>query len=67
MSFCGRSKSVWGKKAPALTLPQMRTLLEVVLPLRKYTIEDVIELIAWVQQRNHRAYVSHKKRRATEG
>ena len=31
-----------GKKAPALTLPQMRTLWEVVLPLRTYTIEDII-------------------------
>jgi hypothetical protein len=61
------SKSVWGEKAPALTLPQMRTLLEVVLPLRKYAVEDVIELIAWVQRRNHRAYWSHKKRRETEG
>jgi hypothetical protein len=44
----------------------MRTLLEVVLPLRKYAVEDVIELVAWVQRRNHRAYWSHKKRRETE-
>jgi hypothetical protein len=27
----------------------------------------VLELVAWVQQRNHRAYLSHKKRRETEG
>jgi hypothetical protein len=46
---------------------QMRTLLEVVLPLRTYTIEDVLKLVAWVQRRNHRAYLSHRKRRETEG
>jgi len=34
-------------------------LLEVVLPLRIYTIADILELVAWVQGRNHRAYLSH--------
>jgi hypothetical protein len=56
-----------GEKAPALTLSQMRTLLEVVLPLRTYTVEDVLTLVAWGQRRNHRAYLSHRKRRETEG
>jgi hypothetical protein len=28
---------------------------------------DVLELVAQVQQRHHRAYLSHKKRRETEG
>jgi hypothetical protein len=41
-------------------------LLEVVLPLRVYTIEDIVELVAWVQGCNHRAYLSHRKRRETE-
>jgi hypothetical protein len=41
-------------------------LLEVVLPLRVYTIEDILELVAWVQGRHHRAYLSHRKRRETE-
>ena len=41
-------------------------LLEVVLPLRAYTIEDILELVVWVQRRNHRAYLSHRKRRETE-
>jgi hypothetical protein len=45
----------------------MRALLEVVLPLRTYTIEDVLTLVAWVQRRHHRAYLSHRKRRETEG
>ena len=45
----------------------MRTLVEVVLPLRQYTIADVLALVAQIQRRNHRAYLSHKKRRETEG
>ena len=52
-----------GKKAPALTVSQLRTLLEVVLPLRTYTIAGVLELVAWVQKRNHQAYRAHRTRR----
>lgn len=37
-----------GKKAPALTESQLRRFLEVVLPLRTYTIQETLELIAWV-------------------
>jgi hypothetical protein len=54
------------KKAPALTVSQLRIILDVVLPLRTYTIEEVLAWIAWVQQRNHRAYLAHRKRRETE-
>src|SRR2546421_9947732 len=46
---------------------QLRTLLEVVLPLRTYTIEGVLELIAWVQQRNYQAYRAHRARRQEDG
>ena len=35
--FLWHLKCAWGKKAPALTVSQVRTLLEVVLPLRTYT------------------------------
>ena len=42
-------------------------LLEAVLPLRAFMIEDVLDLVAWVQRRNHCAYLSHRKRRETEG
>ncbi len=51
--FLWHLKRHWGKKAPALTGSQLRTILEVVLPLRTYTIERVLEFIAWVQKRNH--------------
>lgn len=56
-----------GKKTPALTVSQLRRILEVVLPLRTYTIAEVLALVTWVQRRNHRAYLAHKKRRETEG
>jgi hypothetical protein len=52
-----------GQKAPAITLPQMRTLLEVVLPLRVFDIEDVIEKVRWIQKRNHLAFLAHKNKK----
>jgi SRSO17 transposase len=56
-----------GKKAPALTVSQLRRLLDAGLPLRTVTVDGVLELVAWVQRRNHRAYLAHRKRRETEG
>jgi hypothetical protein len=56
-----------GKKAPALTVAHLRLLLAVVLPLQTYRIADVLEVIAWRQRCHHRAYLSQKKRRETEG
>ena len=56
-----------GKKAPALTVSQLRMLLEVILPLRTYMVADALELVVWVQRCNHRAYMSHRKRRQTTG
>jgi hypothetical protein len=46
---------------------QLRLLLAVVLPLRTYRIADVLEIIAWRQRCNYRAYLSQRKRRETEG
>ena len=56
-----------GKKAPALTVSQLRLLLAVILPLRAYTVVDVLTLVAWIQRCNHRAYLSHRKRREIDG
>jgi len=56
-----------GEKVPALTVSQLRVLLAVVLPLHVYTIAEVLALIAWVQWRNHSAYLSHRKRWEAEG
>jgi len=46
---------------------QLRRLFQVVLPLHAYTIEESLAFVAWVQRRNHRAYLAHRKRRETEG
>jgi len=54
------------KKAPALTVSQVRRLLEVVLPLKVIQADEVLQLIAGMQQRQHRAYLSHRKRRLRE-
>jgi hypothetical protein len=32
-----------------------------------YTIEEVLALVAWVQQRNHQAYRAHRVRRQEDG
>ena len=65
--FSGTCRSVWGKKAPALTVSQLRRFFEVVLPLHAYTIEESLAFVAWVQRRHHQAYLAHRKRRETEG
>ena len=65
--FLWHLKLKLGEKAPALTVSQLRMLLDVVLPRRALMLEDVLKLVAWVQRRNHGAYRSHKKRRASEG
>ena len=44
-------------------MSQLRILIEVVLPLRQYDIEATIDMVKWIQQRNHRAYLSHRKKR----
>ena len=45
-----------GKKAPALTVPQLRTA----------TMDDMLELVAWVQPCNHRASLAQRKRQESE-
>jgi hypothetical protein len=38
----------------------------VVLPLKVFQADDVLQLVAGMQQRQHRAYRSHRKRRLHE-
>ena len=66
ISFCGISRCGWKKKAPALTISQVRRLLEVVLPLKVFHEDEVRRYVAGMQQRQHRAYLSHRKRRLHE-
>jgi hypothetical protein len=65
--FLWQLKLRLGKKAPALTVSQLRIILDVVIPLRRYDIPDVLALVAWMQQRHHQASLAHRKRRETEG
>jgi hypothetical protein len=50
-----------GEKTPSITLSQIRVLMEIVLPVRRYNKRSLIELIFWVQKKNHSAYFSHRK------
>ena len=52
-----------GKKTPFVTVSQLKTLLRVVLPMRSWDAKNILELVIWVQQKNHRAYLSHRRRR----
>jgi len=49
--FCGILKYDWEKKAPSITLSQLRILLEAVLPLRHYDVDAVIEQVLWIQKK----------------
>ena len=62
----GISSSGWKKKAPALTVSQVRRLLAVVLPLKVFQADEVLRYVAGRQQRQHWAYLAHRKRRLHE-
>ena len=52
-----------GDKAPALTFPQTRQLLQVILPKREFDAQGVLEEIKRIQKQNYAAARSHRKRR----
>jgi hypothetical protein len=52
-----------GEKAPAITLSQLRLLISAVLPMKVFDISDLIDLDSWIQLKNHRTYLSHRKRK----
>lgn len=56
-----------GIDAPALTVSQVRKLLQVVLPKREFDAQDALNELARIQRQNHAAYRSHKKRRRRAG
>ncbi len=55
-----------GDQAPALTVSQVRQLLNVTLPKRDFDEQAVIDEIVRTQQRNRAAYLSHRKRKIRE-
>ena len=42
-----------------ITLSQLRILLEVLLPLRKFDIHASLELVQWIQVKNHSKVFPH--------
>jgi len=51
------------KKAPAVTLPQVVLVLAAVLPTRPFDVQLALDILAYRQQRNHAASLSHRKSR----
>ena len=56
----------WHDRAPTLTLNQVRLLLTSVLPRAVFDAERALFLVQYYQQRNHAAYLSHRKRKRKE-
>ena len=50
------------KNAPALTVPQVRMLLEAVLPRREVDAAEVLARLRYDQRRNAVAAAAHRKR-----
>ena len=46
-----------------MTLPQVGMVLAAVLPLHELDARLALDILAYRQQRNHAAYLSHRKRR----
>jgi|GEM_PF-1878966 len=50
-----------GKKAPFITLSQLRILLEVILPMKSYDADEFFLYVKEIRIGNHLAYLSHRK------
>ena len=55
-----------GADAPALTIAQVRQLLQVVLPQRQFDAQSALAEIERIQRQNRAAYLSRRKRKLRE-
>ena len=46
-----------------MTLPQVVMVVAAVLPLREFDTQLALDILTYHQQRNHAAYLAHRKRR----
>lgn len=64
--FLVRLRVKMGLDAPALTIAQVRQLLQVVLPQRQFDAQSALDEVERMQRRNRAAYLSHRKRKLRE-
>ena len=64
--FLVRLRVQRGVQAPALTVSQVRQLLQVVLPQRKFDPQSALDEVGRMQRRNRAAYLSHRKHKLRE-
>lgn len=64
--FVARTRQLIQKKTPKMTFPQIKRLIEAVIPLRSFTLEGAFEIAKYYLKKNYEAYLSHRKKRLKE-